>query len=245
MKKSNNMQSMTIPGASNFRFSAIRPEELGATEYTLATIVVDISSSVSAYDDDLRTAIREIVHSLKRNPRAENLLVRLVTFNSDVAEVHGFKPLADIKTSDYRALRPSGMTALFDASFDAIAATEQYAGILDAQDYDVNGAIYIVTDGGDNRSGMSADNISDRVSAIRANESMESILIYLIGINTREGGMSRYLQSFRDEADIDHYIDITDADASSLARLAGFVSQSISNQSQALGSGAASQPLRF
>ncbi len=245
MSQSNNMQSIAIPGVSNFRFSAIRPEELGATEYTLATIVVDTSSSVSAFADELLAAIREVVRSLKHNPRAENLLVRLVRFNSDVQEIHGFKPLADIQPGDYQALRPSGMTALYDASFDAVAATEQYAKVLDAQDYDVNGAIYIVTDGGDNRSGMSPTDISKRIGAIRAGESMESVLVYLIGVDTREGGVSRYLQSFRQDARIDHYIDIEDATAGSLAKLAGFVSKSIGSQSQALGSGAASRPLQF
>ena len=126
-----------------------------------------------------------------------------------------------------------------------VAATEQYARVLDDQDYDVNAAVYIVTDGADNQSGMSARDVAKRVESIRADEAMESIVSYLIGVNTRSGGIAQYLDAFRVEAGIDHYIDLADANASSLAKLAGFVSRSIASQSQALGSGAASQLINF
>ena len=245
MNKSNKMQSIAIPGASNFRFSGVRPEELGATEYTLVTVVVDTSSSVSRFASQLRAAVKAIVGSCKRNPRAENLLVRVVTFDTDLAELHGFKPLADIDTGAYDALDPGGMTALYDACFDAVAATEQYARVLNDQDYDVNAAVYVVTDGADNRSGMSAREVAKRVGSIRADEAMESMVSYLIGVNTGSAGIAGYLDAFRSEAGIDHYIDIAEANASSLAKLAGFVSKSIASQSQALGSGAASQAINF
>lgn len=245
MNKSSKMQSIAIPGASNFRFSGVRPEELGATEYTLVTVVVDTSSSVSGFAAELRVAVRAIVASCKRNPRAENLLVRVVSFDDDLVEVHGFKPLADIDARVYDVLDPGGMTALYDACFDAVAATEQYARVLNDQDYDVNAAVYIVTDGGDNRSGMTARDVAERVASIRAGEALESIVSYLIGVNTGSAGIAGYLDAFRAEAGIDHYLDIRDADASSLAKLAGFVSKSIASQSQALGSGASSHRINF
>ena len=245
MNKSNKMQSIAIPGASNFRFSGVRPEELGATEYTLVTVVVDTSSSVCGFAAKLRAAVKAIVESCRRNPRAENLLVRVVSFDDDLAEVHGFKPLADIDSDAYDTLAPGGMTALYDACFDAVAATEQYARVLNAQDYDVNAAVYIVTDGADNRSEMTARDVARRVGSIRADEAVESIVSYLIGVNTGSAGIAGYLGAFRAEAGIDHYIDVSDADASSLAKLAGFVSKSIASQSQALGSGAPSQLINF
>jgi hypothetical protein len=53
------------------------------------------------------------------------------------------------------------------------------------------------------------------------------------------------LERFQKEAGIDQFVDIGDATPQKLAKLANFVSQSISSQSQALGTGAASQQLQF
>ncbi len=247
---SRNMLSVAIPGVSNLRFSAVRPESLQASEYTLVTIVVDLSSSVASFIDPIKAAIASVVDACKRHARAENLLLRVVRFNSDVAEVHGFKPLADIDAAGYAALTASGMTALFDAGYDAIGATEKYAQVLDAQDYDVNAAVYILTDGMDNRSSLSPKDIAGRVRNIRQDESLESILTILVGINTHVSGdvggpLSQYLEQFRQRANIDQYVDIQDASPSSLSKLAGFVSRSISSQSQALGTGSPSQLLNF
>ncbi len=54
-----------------------------------------------------------------------------------------------------------------------------------------------------------------------------------------------YLKIFKDEAEIDQYVDAGDATPTKLAKLAEFVSQSISSQSQSLGSGGPSQNLNF
>jgi hypothetical protein len=57
--------------------------------------------------------------------------------------------------------------------------------------------------------------------------------------------MKSYLENFRINAGLDEYISIGDATAGKLAKLAQFVSQSVSSQSQALGTGGASQPVSF
>jgi hypothetical protein len=49
--------------------------------------------------------------------------------------------------------------------------------------------------------------------------------------------LSTYLQSFVNDAKIDNYITIGDANANSLAKLARFISQSVSSQSQSVGTG--------
>jgi hypothetical protein len=53
------------------------------------------------------------------------------------------------------------------------------------------------------------------------------------------------LDNFKKEAELDEFIDIGSATKSSLSKLANFVSQSISSQSQALGSGGTSKLLSF
>src|SRR4051812_25303165 len=92
------MEQHTSTGAGNFQFSAIRPDKLTAVEYTLASIVVDTSSSVHSFAAELLATLRTAAESCKKSPRANNLLLRAVTFDSSngVQEIHGFKPLSDI-----------------------------------------------------------------------------------------------------------------------------------------------------
>ncbi len=73
-------QIINIPGAGGFQFSAVRIEDLGATEYTLVTIVCDISGSVIPFADSLLECIKSIITACQKSPRAENLLIRLLHF---------------------------------------------------------------------------------------------------------------------------------------------------------------------
>ncbi len=241
-----NMQSISIPGASNFKFSAVRPDDLGATEYTLVTIAVDTSSSVSGFDRELKEAVKAIIGASRKSPRAENLLVRLLTFNTQVQETFGFKALADINEDDIDDFRPDGLTALYDATFDAVGAIEQYARLLYDQDFDSNAAVYVITDGWDNRSRSATPvKIAKRLDEIRSNEQLESIITMLIGVNTTKPDVKLALQEYADEAGFTQYVNVGEASAQNLSKLAGYVSKSISSQSQALGSGSASQSLTF
>jgi len=243
-------QVISIPGPGNFQFSAIRIEDLGASEYTLVTIVCDISGSVKTFAADLLNCVKSIVDACKKSARSENLLVRLLTFNQVINEIHGFKDLKTIDISEYKPFNPDGMTALFDASFDAIGATLEFSKKLIAQDFtDINGAVYIITDGMDNRSKVSPRDIAQKMEMAKAGEMIESLVTVLVALNdpnvswSKEVGDS--LSEFHVKAGIDQFIDIGDATAQKLAKLANFVSQSISSQSQALGKGAASQQLAF
>jgi hypothetical protein len=67
----------------------------------------------------------------------------------------------------------------------------------------------------------------------------------LLGVNVQDQEVSRYLKQFHKDAGFTQYIEIDKADMKTLARLAEFVSRSISAQSQALGSGGASPSLVF
>lgn len=233
---------MTVPG-SNFKFSGIRPENLGATEYTLVTIAADRSSSVTEFDDNLVKAIKQIIGACKKSPRADNLMVRLITFNHEVEEFHGFKTLNSINEDDYQTLDPGGMTALFDASYSAIGATLSYAKTLMEQDFDVNGAIYIITDGWDNSSKVTPNQIATWIKQAGKDEEIESLITVLIGLNL--GECKNELDAFKKEANLTEFIDAGDATEQKLAKLAEFVSESISSQSQSLGTGGPSQVASF
>lgn len=243
------MQEMTIPGPGTFVFSAIKPDDLGATEYTLVTIVLDKTGSVEPFADDLLKMLKTIVEACKKNPRAENLMLRLILFDTQINEIHGFKTLAEINADDYDPIRPNGMTALFDATYSASGATLQYGKTLADQDFDVNAAMYIITDGMDNHSTMTPREIAEKIQKAKTGEEIESLVSILVGLHdpnlSWEQDTKDALEAFQKEAEIDQFVDIGDATPQRLAKLANFVSESISSQSQALGSGGPSSQMTF
>ena len=242
-------QVIGISGPGSFQFSAVRIEDLGATEYTLATIVCDISGSVTRFADELLECIKAIVGACQKSPRAENLLLRLLLFNDKLQEIHGFVNLNDIDLASYDPLNPDSMTALFDATYDAVGATLEYSKRLVDQDFDCNGAVYIITDGMDNRSSMTPRSIKEKIEDAMSKEEIESIVTVLVALQDpgqRMGSeVKRALEKFKNDANLSQFVDIGDATEGKLAKLANFVSESVSSQSQALGTGAPSQALNF
>lgn len=239
-KLMDNMEEYRVHGSS-FTFSGARPETLGATEYTLATITVDVTGSVFRFKDDLLRMLKEAVKACKKSPRAENLMVRVVLFNEKIMELHGFRPVNAIDPDlEYKDLNPDGMTALYDATYENLAAMFSYAKILTDQDYGVNGISFVITDGMDNKSSFVPSQIAKLVDEVRQNEQLESMINILVGINVQNGEVKNALNQFKFAGKFDHYIETQDADSKTLARLAAFVSKSISSQSQSLGSGSSS-----
>lgn len=239
------LDQVALPN-SHYGYSATRLEDLGATEYTIATIVADVSGSTSLFIHDMEAAIMRIVQACKLSPRADNLLLRLVSFDDTLKELHGFKLLENCHLADYGgSLRPGGMTALYDATENAVASTTNYAQRLSSADFSANAILFVITDGGDNVSRSTAKHVKAAIEAAIRSEALESVISVLIGVSVQDPEVSRYLKHFQVDAGFTQYVELEKADSKTLARLAQFVSQSISAQSQALGSGAVSQPLVF
>lgn len=243
-------QVISIPGPGNFQFSAIRIDDLGASEYTLVTIICDISGSVAGYADELLNCIKSIVGACQKNDRSENLLIRLLYFNQNVTEIHGFKDLKSIDVNEYKPIKTDGMTALYDAIYAGVGAALEFGKKLKARNYDdVNAVTFIITDGMDNRSKISPQDIAAKADLARKGEQIESSQTFLIGLNDPNTGyqqeVTKYLSLLQAEAKIDKFIDVGDATQKALEGIAGWASASISSASQVVGSGAASQVLAF
>lgn len=236
----------TGPLASGFSFSAVDIHSLGASEYTLVGLTVDRSGSVASYCLQEVEAIKAIVAACRRSPRADNLMLRYTTFDHVLYEKHGFKLLQDCNPADYDGtVTPGGSTALFDASVDCVDAVARYGKDLQDNDYSVNGIVFVITDGGDNASTMTAAEVRKSIQRVLGSEVMESLVTILIGVNVQDAFLAKQLADFAQNAGFTQFVNIGDANEKKLARLADFVSKSISSQSQALGSKASSQPLTF
>src|SRR5690606_35763681 len=140
---------------------------------------------------------------------------------------------------------PGGMTALYDAVYNSLQAVNAYGKSLTENDFDVNAIVITITDGVDNRSAMTVESVKNELHNAVKSESLESMVSILVGVNVTDPTVGRHLRDFHVEAGLSQYVELGDAKAATLAKLASFVSRSISAQSQALGTGGPSKSLSF
>ena len=238
------MQQLTT--ASNFKFSGTTMDQLGASEYTIATVVLDVSGSVDPFKADLEKCLKTILKSCKKAPRAENLMLRLVEFNDNVTEKHGFRQLDTIDEKEYdNSVNPYGSTALFDAVLSSVEAVGVYGKQLKDQEFTANAVIYILTDGMNNRGSSTAKTIKKALEKVRKDECLESIAVILLKVGAADPEASIALDEFVKDAELTQFEDLTVlfqklSPEGALAKIAGFVSRSISSTSQSLANGSAS-----
>jgi len=247
--KQDDMMQMNT-SAGTFQFSAVKPENLGASEYTIVCLAVDCSGSTHDFIKKINDAVKTVIGACMKSPRSDNLLFRVITFSTSIEEVHGYKELHMIDINDYPQFSSYGMTALYDATLNAIGSVIDLADSLIQQDFSVNGAAYIMTDGLDNASSYNPSMIKELMGEAMKGEKIESIAPVVIGMKDPAltgddwaKTVSKKLKYFTEEAGIAQYVDLGEITEGKLAKLAEFVSQSISSQSQGLGTGAPSQPI--
>ena len=237
-----------------FQYTNVSIDKLGATEYTIVQMVSDQSGSVSAFKAALEGMLVTSVDACKKSPRAENLLYRTTAFNSKfggqscVDEIHGFSLLSSLDPAQFKdCLSPNGGTPLYDATMEAVDALYDYGKKLYKQKFLCNAILFILTDGEENASTAVSNpaDIKVAIERVRSEGIVESFRTILIGVNDADQRLKDYLENFRRDAGLDEYVSIGDASAGKLAKLTQFVSQSVSSQSQALGSGGVSQPVSF
>lgn len=229
------MDTFELP-SGEFQYSGAEVENLQSSEYTVAHIAFDESSSTSGFSKDIDDCAKTIVDACSKNPRADNMMLSVNCFSNNVREFHGFKELRNCHLSDYHGMhKAGGMTALNDAALIGIESVGEYGKKLAEQGIMCNGIVFIVTDGAENNSSNHTRQVKESLEKIVMDENLESLTTVLIGVNTKHCRI--YLEDFKNKCGITEYIEIENASKSSLAKLANFVSQSISSTSQSLGSG--------
>ncbi len=177
-KLDSSMKAVTT--ANNYRFTATRLQDLGASEYTLVTIITDVSTSVQSYRGQLEACIKAVLGSCRLSPRSDNLMLRLCAFNNKLNELHGFKELRLIADDDYNGIiKVGGCTALYEASFEGIDATAGYGKMLISRGFSANAIVFVITDG------ASFETEEVKVQAER---------LHLFGVRVFGIGVGRYLQ---------------------------------------------------
>lgn len=242
-----NLENVTLQSGGSYGYSRTKIDDLGSSEYTLVNLAIDVSSSTLYYRAEMEKAIQEIISACSHSPRSDSLLIRISLFSNSVQEFHGFKLLSQCNQADYIDCLngTGGMTALFDASCDAIDSVKDYAETLYSNDFRANSILIVITDGDDNSSKQTVSSIKTKLEEVARAEKLESLVTILVGLNVSDPHVGNCLKTFHANAGLREYVEIGFANANSLAKLAQFVSKSIAAQSQAIGTGGASQPIAF
>lgn len=248
------VNDLNLQTASAFQFSAADPSQLtgASSKFTLATIAVDVSGSVSAYAATIEQLVAEIVRACQKDPAADSLMIRIVRFNHDVEEVHGFKLLGSVNPSDYKdKFYCGGSTALYDAMANSVESAVAYGKTLAASAYIANAVTFVITDGEENASHTARDPAvvaAANKEAVRG-EALESSQIILLGL-TNDPAFGTYLESVRVNCGCDKSMVIGSfsvggpaVNAGKIAKLVGFVSHSVSSTAQACGTGGPSKSI--
>jgi hypothetical protein len=249
MKNQNSMDEFEI--GSGFGFTGTIIDNLEASEYTLVTIAVDESGSIGGFERQIEDMLKAAVGACAASPYSQNLLIRVIRLGTQygrgggggVDEIHGFKALSEIDLGAYPALRGGGGTPLYDAVYSGVGAMNAYAKSLQDLDFAVNGITFVITDGGENCSVATAKMVMDELAKSVKGEIMESHYSILVGIDTGDSGLKAALAAFQKDIGMDQFIWAGEATKGKLAKLAQFVSQSITSTSQALGTGGPSQQI--
>jgi len=242
-----------IPDNTAFGFSGIDPEDLTnpEDEYTLVSIAEDVSPSTSDVRKAMAEGMKTVNLACKKDPRCAKLMVHATRFGSKINEVHGFKPVNDIDANAYTASPTIGhSTCLYDAIYNGIAACSHYAEILDKSgDISSNAIVFVFTDGMDNASTVGPQTILEKLEEIKMKEVLESIKIIILGFSdpnsSYQADVAKYLKKLTEDLGLDQHVDVGAMTPAQAAKVFGFVSHSISSQSQNLGTGGPSQNLVF
>jgi len=124
----------------------------------------------------------------------------------------------------------------------SLEATGVYGEQLAGQEFLANGVVYVITDGMDNSSSSTPNSIKKAIEKIRKDEHLESIAVILIMVGASDPMAANDLEKFKKQANITQFVDLTDlftkgSPEAALAKLAGYISKSVSSTSQSLGSG--------
>lgn len=244
-KEKSDLEQFLLP-VGGFQYHGAPMDNLMATEFTLASLVLDESGSTHSFRGMMEAFVKENVKALRASPRKDNLLYRQLHFGTNLRELHGFKLLEQCNEADYNnCYQDGGSTALYDASVNAIEATVAESKRLNSQQFVSNGIIIWLTDGCDYGSALKQSSVAASLAKAIASEELESILTILIGVNVGGGSNKDKLESFAKEVGIDQFEAVEQITEAAMKKILGFVSKSILSQSKAVGSGGPSKSLTF
>jgi uncharacterized protein YegL len=205
----------------NLSFNNFDPNDIQVDETINAVFAIDISPSISSYVNHLNHAFSDFITTMQKSHVADRLMVSVLTFNDKVAVQTGFQPILQLQPT---AFKPSGGgTALYDATLLALQNAVQYRQNLEASGVNTKTLLFVITDGEDNSSKVTAQKVKTELEGVLAKESNAfSFTSVLFGV-----GSAASFQKAQQEMGIQLLAQVgTSGDE--IKKMIGFISQSIS-----------------
>ena len=221
------MENYALPDF-NIDFGNFDPQEITSDETINAVLAIDISPSVNAYIKDMNEAFADFIREMQNSHIAEKLMVSIVEFNDSVAIRNGFQPI-DTLQADQISFRPCGAgTALYDAVLTSIGNAVNYRTNLENSGVNCKTLVFVITDGEDNSSKVTAKKVKDVLDAILAKEqSAFTFETILFGV-----GNDAHFEKAQQEMGIKNLARVGNT-GKEIRKMIGFISASISNSSVA------------
>ncbi len=145
-------------------------DALDATDATLVSVVLDMSSSMQPHQQAVIEAYAAMLDALAGAKAAGGILVSTWAFADQARLLSSYEQVARKPRLDGVTYRPDGCTALHDAVLGAMTGLVAYGEALWQSGLPTRRVLVVLTDGGDNASRASAFDVRQAAQALAGQE---------------------------------------------------------------------------
>lgn len=206
----------------NLNYNNFNPEDIQVDETINAVFVIDISPSITTYVKDLNYAFNDFTETMQKSHVANQLMVSIVEFNDKIHVKTGFQPILQISNMQFK---PSGRgTALYQATHQGLEMALDYRTNLESSGVMAKTLLFVITDGVDNSSSISASGVKQKIEEVLAQEqNVFSFTTILFGVGNVQG-----FEKAQKDMGIQHLAKVgTSGDE--IRKMINFISSSISS----------------
>jgi hypothetical protein len=152
----------SVSGATGIPIAPPQPTTVLKNHYAL---ILDRSGSMGRIRNETISAFNEQIKTVRLASRGQSTDISLFPFSSVPDQPTFFTaPVESLIELNYSTFVPSGSTALYDA---IIAATDKLAALPDANDPNTSFLVTILTDGENNCSSATVEDVAQRVKTLQ------------------------------------------------------------------------------
>lgn len=167
-----NLTPVAVAGAQG-----VSSDVLGSDRAQLIVSLLDMTGSMWSVRQNVIDAYNTMLDTLKTSRQAEQMLLSGWTFNTAPYLLHGYTPLEFAPPLEKSRYDPDDSTALYDAILHSIVGAVAYGQDLRNQGVRTKITFIVYTDGGDNVSQSTANQVRQVVQDLLAQEMYTFVLV--------------------------------------------------------------------
>jgi uncharacterized protein YegL len=204
------------------------PDAIGVDEVINVVFVVDVSSSVTDYANELDKAFNDFKNEMASSSKLSGkVFVSTVLFASSIKERSGFQPVTIVPDFSF-SKKIGGTTALYLATKDALENAILYRDTVESGGVNAKTLLFVITDGEDNASPGGTDSqVKAMIDSLNKDErSYNSFYSILFGV----GPYQNSYQHAKDSMGF-HALATLNNSAKDIRRMINIISASVSSMS--------------